>query len=132
MYKSKFLNDPYFLDIMGFFHGEPNCCGKTTKTTKRTNVTEDDESYQIEVAIPGLSKEDIDIKVKDSIISISHEKENDIDDEGFFFTDSFNKEYTLPDDVNIKTISAKVENGVLLVTIPKDKKKTNERVIKIE
>jgi len=126
IYKSKFFSDPYFSDVLDILHDTPSFIGRTMK---RTNVVENDDDYQIEIAIPGLSKEDIDIKVKDSILTISHEKE---DDESFFFTNSFGKEYTLPDDVSVKGITAKVENGVLLVTIPKDKKKTTERVIKID
>ena len=126
MYKSNNFINLGFPNIFDLLYETPNFI---EKTIKRTNIIENDDNYQIEVAIPGLSKEDIDIKVKDSIISISYEKK---DDKNFIFTNSFNKEYTLPDDVSIKSITAKVENGVLLVMIPKDKKKTNERVIKID
>ena len=56
------------------------------RTVKRTNIQEDDDKYVVEVAIPGLIKDDLEIKVKESILSISHERD---EDETFRFTNSF-------------------------------------------
>lgn len=126
MYKSRFFSDPYVLDLFDLLNETPNFIGRTVK---RTNVTENDDDYQIEVAVPGLIKEDLSIKVLDKVLTISHQRD---EDETFRFTNPFIKEYSLPDDVSIKGISAKVESGVLLVTIPKSKKKTTERDITID
>ena len=126
MYKRSIFSDPYILDFFDLLDDTPNFIGRTVK---RTNVVENDEDYVIEVAVPGLIKEDLSITVKDDVLTISHERD---EDESFRFTNPFTKQYSLPDDVSVKGISAKVENGVLLVTVPKDKKKAKERDITID
>lgn len=127
MYKPALLNDPYISDIVSFFNDTPSFFGRAMK---RSNVTENDDEYRIEIAVPGLTKEDIEINLKDSILTISHKKEESND--GFFFTNSFEKQYSLPSDINEKGITAKIENGILAATIPKDKKKVKDRIITIE
>jgi HSP20 family protein len=97
---------------------------------KRTNIVENDDDYRIQLAVPGLSKEDIKIVVKHDVISISHENTK-TDDNTFFFTDSFKKEYYLPEDSDEKNITGKVDNGILEIIISKSKKKSNERTITI-
>jgi len=122
----KLFSDPFFLDFLDLVNETPNF---VSRTVKRTNVKEDEDQYIVELAVPGISKEDMEIKVKESILTISYEnKDEDID---FSFTNSFDKQYTLPDDVIVKSITATVESGVLVVTIPKDKKKPKEQIIKI-
>ncbi len=126
MYKSRFFSDPYFIDLLDLVNETP---GFISRTIKRTNVVDNDDEYQIEVAIPGLIKDDLSIGVKDKVLTIEHERD---EEETFRFTNPFTKEYSLPDDVSVKGIAAKVENGVLLVTLPKIKKKNNERTIEVE
>ena len=126
MYKTRFFSDPYFSDFIDLLYETPKF---VSRTLKGTNVESNDDEYLVEISVPGLIKEDIEIKVNDSVLSISHERD---EEETFRFTNSFKKEYTLPDDVAISKISAKVENGILTVTIPKSKKKPKERVIEID
>jgi len=126
MYKPALINDPYFSDIVNFFETPSFYKG----ISKRSNIVETEEDYLIEIAVPGLSKEDVEMNVKDSVLTISHEQ--DESDERFHFTSSFQKQYTLPNDVNQKGIKAKIDNGVLIATIPKDKKKIKEHFIEIE
>ena len=125
MYKTRLFNDPFFSDVLDILYETPRF---VERTIKRANVVENEKDYQIEIAIPGLIKDDLNIKVEDNILIISHERD---EDSTFRFTKSFKKVYTLPDDVSVKGIVAKVENGILLLTLPKEKKKTNERVIEI-
>jgi len=126
MYKPRLFSDPFFSDFVDLLYETPRF---VERTVKRTNIVENEKDYQIEIAVPGLIKDDINIKVEDDILTISHERD---EDETFRFTSSFKKIYTLPDDVSIKGIVAKVENGVLLLTLPKEKKKKNERIIEID
>ncbi|HUU87926.1 MAG TPA: Hsp20/alpha crystallin family protein [Candidatus Glassbacteria bacterium] len=127
MNKLKLFSDPFFTDVVDLFYETPSFI---ERSVKRTNIINGDNEYRVELAVPGLDKEDIEIKVKDNILTISHEKE-ETDDKTFYFTNSFTKEYTLPDDSDVKGITATVENGILAATIPKDKKKIKERVIEI-
>ena len=97
---------------------------------KTSNVTIGQDDYRIHLAVPGLSKDDIKISVKDSILTIMYEKEEK-DDKTFSFIGSFKKTYTLPEDCDEKNISGSVENGVVEIIIPKSKKKSVERVISL-
>lgn len=101
----------------------------TLTTTKSVKLKSDDENYKVIIAIPGLTKEDIKISIKDGILSVSFdglEKNSDL-----LFVEKFKKTYTIPEDVDEKTINAKVDNGVLSIMLPKGKKKTSERLIAI-
>ena len=124
----KLFNDPFFTDVVDLFYETPRF---VERSFKKANIIENDEDYRVELAVPGLSKEDISVKVNDNILTISHEKE-ETDDKTFYFTNSFTKQYTLPKDVNAKGIKATVENGILAATIPKDKKKPKEFAIEIQ
>jgi HSP20 family protein len=120
--------DPFFADMIDFFNETPTF---VDKTLKRSNIVTNEEDYRIQIAVPGIAKEDIKIKVDDSIIRISHEKK-ETDDETFFFTNSFVKSYQLPDDINKDKIEGKIENGILEIIIPRDKKKVKEKFIEIK
>ena len=98
-------------------------CGITPYKT--TNITESDNDYRVQIAVPGLSKEDIKVKVEDNLLTISYDKNN----KDFSFISSFSRSYSLPDDGDDTNIGAKVENGVIKITIPRIKKKTTERII---
>ncbi len=81
------------------------------------------------MSVPGLSKEDIKITTKEGVITISFEKEEK--NEKTYFISSFKKSYTLPEDVKEKDIEGKVENGILELKFPIEKKKNLERLISL-
>jgi hypothetical protein len=70
------------------------------------------------------------ISIKDGYLSISFKKE-DGDNVNYSFVSSFSKTYSIPDDVNEKEITGKVENGILEINLPKSKKKSLERFISL-
>jgi len=124
----KLWKDPFFSDMIDLFNETP---GFIDRSFKRSNIEINENDYRIQIAVPGLTKEDIKISVDNSVIKISHEKK-ETDDKTFFFTTSFEKEYRLPDDIDDKKIDGKIENGILEIVIPKDKKKVNQRFIEIK
>lgn len=101
----------------------------TLNTSKSVKLKSDDESYKVAVAVPGLSKEDIKISTKDGLLNVSFDGFEKTDN--LVFVEKFKKTYTIPEDVDEKTITAKVENGVLTILLPKGKKKISERLITI-
>lgn len=123
----KLFKDPYVDSMIDLIFETPSFY---RGIVKRTNITTSEDGYHVQLAVPGLSKEDIKIQVKNNVLIISHEKEQTDTDE-FFFTDSFKKEYVLPDDTDDKNITGKLEKGILELIIPKDKKKSKERTITI-
>jgi len=92
-------------------------------------VSKNETEYKVSISVPGLTKEDLKISTKDGILRISFEK--DEKDERNHFITSFVKSYNIPDDVKEKDIVGKVENGILELTLPIDKKKSIERLISL-
>ena len=92
-----------------------------------SNITTTEDGYKVQLSVPGLSKDDVKISLKESKITISYEK---IGDE-FTFIDSFKKSYNVPDDVDEKNITGSVDNGVIEILLPKSKKKSVERLISL-
>lgn len=105
-------------------------------TCPAINVLETPEAYKLELAAPGMTKADFDIHLdEDGDLVIKMEKKENNEAKGHFLRREFS--YTkfqqtmlLPDDTNREAISAKVENGVLTVELPKLKKVEAEKVKK--
>lgn len=95
------------------------------------NVSEGKEDFIIEVAAPGLAKDDFSIDLENNLLTISSEKEteDDVDRRQMrkeFNYGAFKRSFTLPLAADSTAISAKHENGILMITIPK-KEEAKER-----
>jgi HSP20 family protein len=128
-YENRIWNDP-FINMIDRFFETPSFIEKGY--TKRSNIMTTDEDYKIQLAVPGVTKEDVKISIEDSVVSISHDKK-ETDDKTYYFTTAFKKQYSLPDDCDEENISSKMENGILEIIIPRiSKKKLNERFIEVK
>ncbi len=104
---------------------------KTSAAAPAVNILETNDEYKIEVAAPGLTKEDFKINVtNDNELVVSMEKKNENKEEGNkkgtylrreFSYSQFQQSMILPDSVEKDKIAAKVEHGVLTIDIPKKK-----------
>lgn len=112
-----------------FFHGFDSVFDSKLLKTPETKVAKDETGYVISISVPGLTKEDLKISTKEGILKISFEK--DEDDGSRNFVNSFTKSYNIPEDVQEKNIEGKVENGVLTISLPIDKRKSIERLISL-
>ncbi len=89
------------------------------------NIIEGKESFKIELAAPGLAKEDFKIKVEENVLSISCEKKRNEErtEENYtrqeFSYNSFTRSFTLPETVNSEKIGAEYKDGILTVSLPK-------------
>lgn len=86
------------------------------------NVKENDDEYVLYVYAPGLKKEDFLIATVDNTLSISVEKDADETTKWRrqeFKHQNFKRQFELNEKVDKTTISAKYENGVLIITLPK-------------
>lgn len=111
---------PYEL-LDGFF-GTP---GFITSDARRERISETADQFTIEISLPGFKKEDVEIKTVDGFLEIhgSCSRWDKVD---------YNKRYTLPDEIDKKGIEAKMEDGILVITLPKIKEKPEEKDNKIE
>lgn len=99
----------------------------TTNTTlPSVNIKEGKENFEVEVAAPGLKKEDFKIELNNDLLTISSEKkvENEVKEKECytcreFSYQSFSRSFTLPNIADGEKVLAKYDNGILTVTIPK-------------
>jgi len=91
-----------------------------------SRIKKDGETYLLTMPVPGLTKDDLKISIKDGTLNIRYDKKEDS-----LFVDTFTKVYTLPDEIDENKIEGKVENGVLKLTIPLIKKKSLEKLISL-
>ncbi len=95
----------------------------------QVNIVENEMGYQIELAAPGLKKEDLGISIEQQTLTISAEKKSDIESKTTrylkkeFSYQTFKRSFTVPEQVNVSGIKANYENGVLTVHLPKKEKK---------
>ncbi len=97
-----------------------------TNATPSVNIIEKDDAFTIEVAAPGLRKEDFNIQLDQDLLTISTEikNEEEVKDQGKFTRREFNyssfkRSFNLPESVNTADITAAYENGVLMIGLPK-------------
>ncbi len=92
----------------------------------KINVREDEEKYTVEAEVPGLNKDEIELRYENGVLTISGEEkhENKVEQEGYVSMERSERKYqrSVPfDDENVddENIKANLENGVLYVTLPK-------------
>ncbi|MBO4751414.1 MAG: Hsp20/alpha crystallin family protein [Bacteroidales bacterium] len=111
--------------------------------TPKMNISETDKDYEMELCVPGLKKEDLSISIDtDNQLVVEMSKENKKEEkEGRkwlrreFSSSQFKQVFTLPENVKREQISAKVEHGILTITMPKfteDEKKALAQKIDIQ
>lgn len=102
------------------------------------NTREGEFAYHIDVDLPGLKKEDINIDIKDNTLTISGERKlkEEVKEEDYYKVETsfgkFQRMFTLPDGVDIENISASSSDGVLEIIIPKMEKVESIKKIEIK
>tara|TARA_A100001037_G_scaffold251072_1_gene234386 strand:+ start:740 stop:1141 length:402 start_codon:yes stop_codon:yes gene_type:complete len=92
------------------------------------NMDETEKEYSLEIALPGFTKKDISIKFEDNLLFISHN--SDETGEDFSWKHSFKKSFKLPNNIVSNKITAKFEDGILKVIVPKKVEAT--KVVNVE
>lgn len=99
----------------------------TDTTIPAVNVKEDDEKYEIEVAAPGMKKDDFKVKLENDLLTITSEHKEEKKEEkkgGYsrreFSYQSFQRSFTLPEGhIQSDKISARYTDGILHIELPK-------------
>jgi HSP20 family protein len=124
-----------------FFNGDlfPRFLDAESKQSlPAVNIIESKEDYRIDLAAPGLNKEDFKVNLENNVLTVSSEKEEKQEEDGKvmrkeFSYYSFSRSFTLPLTVNAEKIRATHKDGILQVIIPKkeEAKEKPSREIKI-
>ncbi|SOC81148.1 heat shock protein Hsp20 [Salinimicrobium sediminis] len=123
-----FRNDPFFSDLMdrkSMFENFFDTNGDFD-ISPAMNIKEKEKEFEVELAAPGLRKEDFNITLDEGILTVSAQKEESKDEEkeGFitkeFSYNSFSRSISIPESIDEeKEVTAKYEDGVLKLKLHK-------------
>jgi len=124
MFLPSFWDNFFSRDLMDW--GASNF-SSTDTTLPAVNVKESDEAFDIEVAAPGMNKEDFKVNLENNVLTISSEKKEEKKEEEKgrytrreFSYQSFQRSFTIPENlVDGEKISAKYCDGLLCINLPK-------------
>jgi len=116
-----------------FFNNEERFEG----TIPAVNIKEDKDKFILELAAPGMKKNDFHINVEKDVLTISSESKEEKEEkkENFarreFFYSTFKRSFNLPDTIDVENIKADYKNGILNIILPKKEETKVTREIKI-
>ena len=125
------LFDDFFDDRFGMFpmwnNSRDPLYGKHAKNLMKTDVRETENTYELDVDLPGFKKDEVQLELKDGCLTISAAKGLDKDEEeknGRYlrrerYAGQCSRSFYVGDHVEAKDVSAKFEDGILKITLPK-------------
>lgn len=119
-----------------FFNDTLTRSGGSTFIPK-VDIVETPSAFEIQVAVPGLNKEDFNIELNDNYLTVSGERKfsDEKKEKNYHAIEthygSFSRSFALPENVDASKINAKYNNGILELTLPKDEKKALKQTIKV-
>ena len=130
---SENLFDEFFDDNFGMFpmwNGRNPLYGKRAKNLMKTDVRETEDTYEVDVDLPGFKKDEINVDLKDGYLTISAAKgldKDEKDQKGRYirqerYAGSCSRSFYVGD-VKPEDVSAKYEDGILKLSMPKQAKK---------
>ena len=137
-------NESWLPGIFNDIFSDDDWMIKANASAPAVNVIENAKDYKIEVAAPGMTKEDFKVNIDENdnlVISMEKKSENNQGKENShylrreFSYSKFQQVMTLPDNADKEKISAKVNNGILNIQIPKlqeDQIKKQQKLINVE
>lgn len=126
-----------FSSLLDRFFNETVNSSKLSAFTPRVDVCETEAGYEFEMALPGLTENDINVDFQEGRLTISGERkfEKEENRQRYHLVEtqygSFSRAFNLPDNVNPEKIEAQFENGMLKIHVPKDEKKVQKHQIKV-
>lgn len=116
---------PVMNDLISDFFGEMLSADIRKWNTPAVNISENEKEFKLEMAAPGMKKENFKITIEENRLTISAEQkqENTIVKDKYsrkeFSFSNFSRSFTLPENVNTDSVKAEYENGIMMVVIPK-------------
>lgn len=123
-----------FSDILDDFFSDALTWNGNNTFSPRVNVSEDENSYHLEIALPGMKKKDVKIDLKSNQLTISGERKFEDKKEGVRYHlvengyGKFNRTFTLTEDVDRDSIDARFEDGLLIIDLNKSAKALSKQI----
>ncbi len=127
----KFNQYPTFTDLLENI--ERNFLGRVDETSgdiPAVNIKEEKDKFTLEMAAPGMKKDDFQINLDNYQLTISSEKKEEKKEKDDNYTrrefvySSFSRSFTLPKSIDIEKIKADYKNGILSIILPKKEEET--------
>ena len=111
---NEFFNEDFRMNLINRNHSIPS-----------VNSVENNESFEIDLAVPGMKKDDFTIELNDKVLVISSENSNSVENDNMrlneFNYSSFQRSFRVPESVELDKIKANYKNGILKIKLPKKK-----------
>lgn len=119
-----------------FFHTADPTCGKwgARRWSPSVDIFENDDTIIVKAEVPGMNKDDIEIDVKDRVLTLRGKRSSDeeVKEDDYYRRErtwgSFKRAFTLPENVDSEAIKADYKDGVLKIDIPKPEERKPRRI----
>lgn len=114
-------------------NNQPACNGNMPAV----NIQEDEKQFTLEVAVPGMKKDDFKINLDNQMLTISKEEKEQKEEQKDNYTrrefvyNSFSRSFRLPKTILVENIKADYKDGILVISLPKDEKVKLTREISV-
>ncbi len=123
-----FFNDPFAMMVP---QGRDPLYGKHAKNLMKTDVRETEDSYELDVDLPGFKKDEVNLELKEGYLTISAAKgldKNESDKKGKYirqerYAGACSRSFYVGKNVEPDEVSAKFEDGILQISVPKEPRK---------
>ena len=131
--------NPFFNDVFDYILNDSYLGNKLVARVPAVNIAETENEFHIELAVPGLKKEDFKINLDKNVLTVSAEKKTENAEEGKKFSkreysySSFTRSFTLPESADHSKIEADYADGILkLIVAKKEEAKFQSREIAVK
>ena len=120
--------------VFDAFFGRPGNSGQARRWVPAMDLVEEDRDLVLRADLPGMTEDDVNVEVKDGVLTISGERkaEERKEEKGYYRVErsfgSFSRSLTLPEGIDPDKVGAEFDNGVLEVRIPKPEERKPHRV----
>ena len=135
------LFDDFFGDPFGMMpRGRDPLYGKHARNLMRTDVRETEDTYELDVDLPGFKKDEVTLELKNGVLTIQAVKgldKDETDKKGKYirqerYAGACSRSFYVGDAVEPEDVSAKFEDGILTISVPKNVKKQLPKIFDIE
>lgn len=126
---------PFDVQIDRFFNDAlRTVAGASRAWTPASNVYEDEQGFHVEVAVPGMQANDIEIVAEDGVLTLKGERKNgaEASERTYLMRElgwgNFSRSFALPSNVDQSQASASYKDGILYVTLPKREEAKPRRI----
>ena len=114
-------------DMDAMFGGKNPLYGKHAKNLMKTDIRETDNSYELDVDLPGFKKDEVLVELEDGYLTIRAQKgldKDEKDDEGRYirqerYAGAMSRSFYVGDGITVDDMKAKFEDGILQISVPK-------------